>query len=97
MYHPLWSDLDVFIDPLTQLIMSFSTHFKIDLLPTPQFNINLLSCNYSRTRKITQFLYYTNLINFVTQPTYCTDYSETLINLICTDTLVLKVNVDCKT
>lgn len=91
-YRPPWLGVDTFIDALTESICMFSEFDHIIVMG--DFNINMLATNDLNTKKLTSFLHYTNLEQHVTLPTHFTECSETLIDLICSNTNIFNVSVD---
>lgn len=90
-YRPPWLSVDTFLDALTETVSSFSIYDHIILVG--DFNINLLA-NDPNTKKLTSFLQYSNLDQYVTLPTHFTGHSETLIDLLCSSMKILNVCVD---
>ena len=70
---------------------SFSGYDSVILLG--DFNINLLGSDADLS-KFKNFLQYSNLIQYVEQPTHFTDHSQTLIDVICSDLSVSNTVVD---
>lgn len=91
-YRPQWLDVDVFIDALTESISSLGKYDKVLLLG--DFNINILNSLDVHTRKLLDFFSCMNLTQYVDQPTHFTEHSETLIDVICSDSQISQILVD---
>lgn len=93
-YRPPWQDCNSFFDALTDSVTSFVDYDKTILLG--DFNINLLgtSMNESKVRQLCDFVNSVGLAQLVTEPTHFTDSSETLIDVVCADTEVRRLNVE---
>jgi hypothetical protein len=91
-YRPPWLKIDTFVDALTETISSFAGFDHIILMG--DFNVNMLAVDDTNTKKITTFLRYLRLEQYVTRPTHFTDHSETLIDLVCSTTRILNIAVD---
>lgn len=91
-YRPPWLNIDTFIDSLTESVSFLSSFDYIILMG--DFNINLLLQNDSQSSKLQQFLTCVNFKQYVLQATHFTDHSQTLIDLICSNTGISGVNID---
>ncbi|PZC76295.1 hypothetical protein B5X24_HaOG204807 [Helicoverpa armigera] len=80
-YRPPRSDLDLFLDAITESISSLAKCDHYVLLG--DFNVNMLNTSY-QTRKVCEFLNSLDLKQLVDSPTHFTDHSQTLIDLVCT-------------
>ncbi|CAG9572883.1 unnamed protein product [Danaus chrysippus] len=91
-YRPPWLSTQTFIDAITDTYGALPYHDYILLVS--DFNINLLDAGNASAAIFTDFLTYTNMKQYVTVPTHFTSHSETLLDLICSDTYVERVWVD---
>lgn len=90
-YRPPWQDISTFLDALTESVASFVRCDKIILLG--DFNIDLLNLNSNKTKLLNQFIQSLNLKQIIGEPTHFTEVSQSLIDIICTDTKVRRVVV----
>lgn len=81
-YRPPRSDLDLFLDAITDTISSLTNCDHYVLLG--DFNVNILNTS-CQSQKLFEFLNSLNLKQLVNSPTHFTDHSETLIDLVCTN------------
>ncbi|CAH2095137.1 unnamed protein product [Euphydryas editha] len=91
-YRPPWLAADLFFNALTESVTSFL--WSDNILLAGDFNIDFLNKGHTNYRKLCDFLTTTNLSQLVITPTHFTDTSETLLDLLCTNTTVLNVHVD---
>ena len=91
-YRPPWLSVDTFFDALTESLATFSNFDHTILLG--DFNIDYNDVDLGKRKKLIEFLRYFSLINHVAEPTHFTTHSQTLIDLVCSDTNVLDVHVD---
>ena len=91
-YRPPWLDVDTFIDALTESVGLFSTFDHIVLMG--DFNINLLSINETKSKKLLAFLHCMKLEQYVNSATNFTDHSATLIDVMCSTAKINNVVVD---
>jgi hypothetical protein len=91
-YRPPWLSIDIFLDALSESIVSFSHYDHIIL--SGDFNINVLDVKDYKTKRLEQFLVCNNLNNHITQPTHFTDHSSTAIDIICSDATILSADID---
>ncbi|XP_045458110.1 uncharacterized protein LOC123668419 [Melitaea cinxia] len=91
-YRPPWLKARIFLDALTDTFASLTSYDHIFLLG--DFNINILCKSSSLTRMLYEFLKVTNMQQYVDSPTHFTSHSETLIDLICSNTQPIGVRVD---
>lgn len=92
-YRPPWLNVDSFLEGLSTSLESFGWAQNVILMG--DFNINLLDVNDSCTKKLYSLLRCFKLNQYVNEPTHFTSYSETLIDLICSDIKGCTVTVDC--
>lgn len=90
-YRAPWQDVISFLDALTDSIASFPKCDHLVLLG--DFNIDMLNPNNSKLPLLKQFLQALTLDQVITEPTHFTDHSQTLIDVVCTDTKVRRVAV----
>uniref|UniRef100_A0A2A4KAV4 Reverse transcriptase domain-containing protein n=1 Tax=Heliothis virescens TaxID=7102 RepID=A0A2A4KAV4_HELVI len=81
-YRPPRSDLDLFLDAITDTISSLTKCDHYVLLG--DFNVNMLNTG-CQTLKVCEFLNSLSLKQLVDSPTHFTDHSQTLIDLVCTN------------
>ncbi|CAH2096752.1 unnamed protein product [Euphydryas editha] len=91
-YRPPWLQPAIFFDALTETITSTCTNSTILLLG--DFNINLLNKNDTNTHMLNDFLVVNCLSQKVTEPTHYSNSGCTLIDLICSNININRVNVD---
>lgn len=91
-YRPPWLCVHTFISAITDSISTFSYHDVTILLG--DFNINLNNVNEPNTVLLRNFFNYMSLTQYILKPTHFTDSSETLLDLICSDTDLCRVGVD---
>ncbi|XP_045777739.1 uncharacterized protein LOC123875750 [Maniola jurtina] len=91
-YRPPWLDVDKFFDTLTESILFFTKFDEIILLG--DFNINLLNNTSNSSQQLNNFLRYTNLQNYVTEPTHFTSHSETLIDIVCSNIPIINLKIN---
>ncbi|CAG4967793.1 unnamed protein product [Colias eurytheme] len=91
-YRPPWLDMDTFFAALTESISSFV--WSDYMILVGDFNINVLNEKSTSFIKLNNFLTTTNLKQHVTKPTHFTSENETLLDLICSDCSVSRVEVD---
>lgn len=91
-YRPPWLSVQVFIDALSDSICPLSYNDHVILLGDS--NINFLSPEVSSYSILNNFFNEFNLSQQVTEPTHFTSFSETLLDLICTDINLIRVWVD---
>ena len=87
-YRPPWQDVDTFLDAIADSIASFTTYDSLVL--AGDFNINLLDTTCGKAKVFSQFINSVGLSQVITEPTHYTEHSRSLIDVICTDTHVLK-------
>lgn len=90
-YRPPWLDIDTFIDAITDSMCALAPYDNVILLG--DFNINLLDCNSTKSKKFEDFCNYSGIDQIVTVPTHHIGDSATLIDVICTDAKYRRVNV----
>ncbi|XP_061715607.1 uncharacterized protein LOC133523870 [Cydia pomonella] len=90
-YRPPWLSIDTFIDTMTDTISSFSKFDYIVLMG--DFNINLLN-NDRNASKLKLLFTYFDLKQHIDVPTHFTNNSSALIDVICSNCLVTKTQVN---
>lgn len=88
-YRPPWLNTDVFLNALTESVNSLGPYDKLTVLG--DFNIDLLTPNNANYIKFMDFTNLLGLSQIVTSPTHYTEYSETLIDVVCTDVQVRNI------
>ncbi|KAJ8706722.1 hypothetical protein PYW07_012800 [Mythimna separata] len=91
-YRPPWQDLEEFLDAITASISALAPYDSLVLLG--DLNVNLLHVNSSKTKQLTAFLDYSNLIQLVQTATHFVGDSSSLIDIICSDATIRNVVVD---
>lgn len=91
-YRPPWLDVDVFFNALMDSINTFSNYDNLIL--AGDFNIDLFNESSVNCAKLKDFLKLFSLEQLVTSPTHFTEYSETLLDVVCTDARVRAVSTD---
>lgn len=90
-YRPPWQSIDVFLDELTDTLSTLVNFDKIVLVG--DFNINQLNVQGNKYRKFQMFLQSNNIDQVISEPTHFTDTSATLLDVICTDVPIKKVEL----
>lgn len=90
-YRPEWVNVDLFLDAITDSVSKFS-HFDYVVL-LGDFNIDRLKVSDRKTVLFNQFLRYVDLQQVVTEITHTTDKSESVIDIVCTNSNVRHVEV----
>lgn len=90
-YKPPKQDPHQFLEAITDSVSSFANYDRMILLG--DWNIDLLTPNFWKTKLLTQFLYSLDLNQVIAEPTHFTDHSQTLIDIVCTDARVRNVTV----
>ncbi|CAK1577842.1 unnamed protein product [Parnassius mnemosyne] len=91
-YRPPWLSVTLFLDALSESLGSFVGYDQTVLLG--DFNIDILNKNCVSTKMLSDFLTCNNLVQYVEEPTHFTEYSETLLDVICSDASVSYISVD---
>lgn len=89
-YRPQWVSVDIFLEAVVDSINSLCYYDGLILLG--DFNIDLLAPTSVNSRKLLDTIKLFNLKQIVDTPTHFTEYSETMIDLICTDCRVRSVS-----
>ncbi|CAG9584366.1 unnamed protein product [Danaus chrysippus] len=91
-YRPPWGNVTTFFDALTETIGSLPIHDHLYVLG--DFNINCIDTRDIHRQVLDQFLSTHDLRQYVTEPTHFTANCESLIDLICSNTLVNQIRID---
>lgn len=91
-YRPPWANITVFLDALSESISSLPYHDCLCLLG--DFNVDYHGTHEYQKHMLDLFLSTHNLTQYVTNATHFTASSETLLDLICSNTLVSRIMID---
>lgn len=91
-YRPPWLNTHTFLDAISDSLSSFTQYDHIVLLG--DFNIDMSHKITAGAKLFSDFLRSHNLLQYVEEPTHFTDFSETLIDVVCADAPVSCIQVD---
>lgn len=91
-YRPPWLSVRAFLDALSDTISALRGYDFIMVLG--DFNINYLNSSSGHTKMLQDFLTTYNLRQHVNEPTHHTNNSDTLLDLICSNANITRVEVD---
>jgi hypothetical protein len=92
LYRPPWLETESFLNALSESLTSFSVFDHVIVMG--DFNKDLSRINNTNASTLLDFLNCMNLHQYVTEATHFTDHSETLLDLVCSNTKVSKLVID---